>query len=302
MSNGTDPTATCGSVSVSPLVIGTLLPVYFGDEPEALDRALSSIVNQRFTRPVLSRLYVGVDGPVPEPLEQVLAHWQASIFRIERLPRNMGLASVLNRLIHVLAEEALVFRMDADDHSMPERYQKQIDYLEEHLDIDIVGTDILEVDTLHRKTKRIAFGGNGDVRKELCRRVPVAHPTVCFQRHVLDRIGGYPDRRGNEDVAMWFRCAQEGFRFGNVREPLLKFTVNADFWKRRGWSKAFGEFRCYTQGIVQLHGLTWRLLYPVARLIMRILPASLSRTLYALRASDDVPQINVKQPIGRDQP
>jgi hypothetical protein len=104
-----------------------------------------------------------------------------------------------------------------------------------------------------------------------------------MRRSVIQRAGVYPEAGCNEDVAFWFNCARAGLRFGNVAQPLLRFNIGPSFWGRRGWRKAFGEFATYVRGIWALEGLTWHYLYPLARLLLRLLPARVARYAYASR-------------------
>lgn len=119
-----------------------------------------------------------------------------------------------------------------------------------------------------------------DAVRKIHWRVPVAHPTVCFRRSVLQTLGGYPPTPMNEDVALWFECIAHGFKFGNLQEPLLDFTVSESFFKRRGSKKAFGEFLVYTRGIWKIFGLTWKYIIPMIRLVFRLLPTSLQKQGY----------------------
>lgn len=260
------------------------MAVYRGDNPSGLEIALDSVLHQTFTDDVESRLYLAIDGPVTDEINQVVATRENQIHRILRLEQNRGLAAALNSLIKLLTDEVFVFRMDSDDRSHPTRFQTQLDYFKEHPDIDILGTDMIEIDTQSGTHRRVSFcSGPDDAIAKLCQRVPVAHPTVCFRRRVLDRVGGYPLAGTNEDIALWFRCAQEGFRFDNVKQPLLDFTINSKFWSRRSYKKAFSEFRCYAQGIWAMEGFTWKYIYPLARFSMRIAPSWLARKAYNSR-------------------
>ena len=257
------------------------MAVYSGDDPLALAVALDSVVRQEFNDDIDSRLYIAVDGPVLGDIDRVLSESEKDIYRIHRLERNGGLAAALNLLIKELGDEEFIFRMDADDRAHARRYQVQLDYIRLHPDIDILGTDIVEVDTESGFRRRVSFcKGPDDASSWLCRRVPVAHPTVCFRRHVLDRVGGYPASGTNEDIALWFRCAQEGFKFDNVREPLLDFTVSPNFWRRRSFNKAVSELRCYMNGIWAMHGITWKYVFPLLRFALRLAPRWLSRLIY----------------------
>jgi glycosyltransferase involved in cell wall biosynthesis len=276
---------TTTSPAGTPIKTATIMSVYGRDDPRATERALQSVWQQRFSQAVENRIYLAIDGPIPEALDETIRRWEARIYRVCRLPHNVGLAAALNELISILEDESLVFRMDADDWSYPDRYQKQISYLQAHPNVDILGGDIVETIRNSETKRRVAFNGTPDnLKEELCKRVPVAHPTVCFRRRVLQRVGGYPVNRGNEDIAMWFRCAREGFIFDNLHEPLLEFTINPDFWRRRGVSKALLEFKCYAAGIWSLHGPTWRFVFPVLRLGLRLAPASLAKKAYGSAA------------------
>lgn len=264
------------------------MAVYHGDDPTALTVAINSVLHQQFTIDVEARLYLAVDGPVSGEVNQVIEEFGKRIYRVHRLEHNGGLAFALNVLINELSDEQFIFRMDADDLSYATRYQTQLDFLQHNPAIDILGTDIIEVDTESGTRNRVSFClGPEDALVRLCRRVPVAHPTVCFRRHVLDRVGGYPLTGTNEDISLWFRCAQEGFRFDNVRQPLLDFTVSPNFWRRRSVGKAFSELGCFTSGIWAMNGVTWKYVFPLMRFVLRISPRWFSRLIYgsALRRS-----------------
>lgn len=255
--------------------------LYGRDNPEHFERALQSVLNQALPNGYAMHLYLGVDGPLPDALEAVLARYASSIHRVSRSKTNIGLAQTLNRLIRERADEEYFFRMDSDDESLQGRFASQLGYLETHPDIDILGTAIWECCT-GEAPRLVRFAqGPDDARRRIDRRVPVAHPTVCIRKRVLDRLGAYPDRRGNEDISMWFKCLEAGFRFDNLPDAWLNFTVTEAFWKRRSVEKAFSECRSYFEGIWQLHGVTWRYIFPLARLLLRLSPEWISRRLYA---------------------
>lgn len=263
--------------------VGVLMALYRGDRADLFERALVSILVQELPAAHTLRVYLGIDGAIPAELEAVVQTYASRLHRISRSEVNVGLAATLNRLISLHEDEAFFFRMDADDVSLPLRFSAQLDYLRQHPDIDVLGTAIWEC-TCEGTRRLIRFAsGPEDARRRIDRRVPVAHPTVCMRKRVLDAVGHYPDRRGNEDIAMWFACMEQGFKFDNLSEAYLEFTVNSGFWKRRSVEKAFSECRSYVEGIWRLDGFTWRYVFPLARLAIRLSPAWLSKQLYASR-------------------
>jgi glycosyltransferase involved in cell wall biosynthesis len=273
--------------------IATLICVYAGDAPELFRAALQSIFDQRLSLEVESRIFLGIDGPISEALEEVVQQNADRLFVVERSAVNRGLAKTLNSLINRLTDEEFVFRMDADDQSLPDRYQAQLAYLAAHPEIDILGTAIIEVDCATGKERRVSFCTDPqDAIATIHRRVPVAHPTVCFRRRVLSTVGGYPIAGTNEDVALWFECLRAGFKFDNLAQAHLRFRVSETFWKRRSFKKARSELVCYVSGIYALNGLfTGKYAYPILRLMVRLAPTSVSKWMYgsALRLRNDQP-------------
>jgi len=252
-----------------------------GDRPERLVAAACSVFEQCGLNDCEIRLYLGVDGPVGPELEQALTGLEPRIYRLVRFPENRGLAPVLNDLIASLEEEQIVFRMDADDRCIPDRFATQLAYLDNHPDVDIVGSAIREC--FPGGTQNIICYplAHEEIVATLYWRNPMAHPTVCLRRKVLVATGGYPVENLSEDLALWFRCAAKGFRFGNIERPLLDFTVDASFWGRRSVGRAWREYLVWTRGIWLLHGVSWRLAVPLARLAFRLAPERFRRGAYA---------------------
>ena len=260
------------------------MAIYGRDDPELFERAITSVLDQATPLDVEVRVYLGVDGPLPEALERVVRQFEPRLFAVSRSLVNMGLARTLNRLISLRGDETFFFRMDADDVSLPGRFLAQLTYLAEYPGIDILGTAIIEEQTESGERRVVAFARDpADARKCIAKRVPVAHPTVCLRARVLDTVGEYPAHRGNEDIAMWFECMKAGFTFDNLPTPFLLFTVGKDFWNRRSFDKAFSEFACYDRGIHSLEGWTWHYVYPAARLAVRLSPTAISKWFYGSR-------------------
>ncbi len=261
--------------------IAVLISVYRNDNSELFYNALQSIINQKLPANFVTRIYLGVDGPIDSELESVIECSKGHIYYTLRSLSNIGLAAILNKLIQHLNNETLIFRMDSDDISMPDRFISQINFLNDHPDVDIVGTDIIEIDVVSNIQRIVSFAiDHDDAIRKIPLRVPVAHPTVCFRRHVFSLVPQYPHINGNEDIAMWFACINKGLRFGNVHTPLLKFTINQNFWSRRSFSKSVSEFHCYCFGIWKMHKLTWLYIFPFIRLLVRLSPQWVSKFLY----------------------
>lgn len=118
-----------------------LMSLYYKEVPEYLNECLESLAVQ--TCPA-TEIVIVKDGLLTEELEKILSLWQNKLpLTIVGYEENKGLAYALNYGLQFCSYE-LVARMDSDDICMPDRFEKQIKYFEEHKETVIVGANILE--------------------------------------------------------------------------------------------------------------------------------------------------------------
>jgi hypothetical protein len=262
--------------------VGVLISVYISDTLLFFKRAIESILNQSSLEGVCVRIYLGIDGPIDHDVEKYINDSRGLFYKIYKSDSNVGLACILNHLLSIRENESLFFRMDADDFSFPERFSEQIAFMDAHTNVDILGTAIIEVHETFERVVRYP-DSKADFKNQLCKGTVVAHPTVCFRASLFDRVGLYPDVRGNEDIAYWFKCISFGVSIDNLDKPLLRFTISSSFWKRRSYKKAFSEFLVYVNGCYSLHGFTYLYFFAFARLLLRLSPVFVSKFAYSFR-------------------
>ncbi|TPV56078.1 glycosyltransferase [Aestuariibacter sp. GS-14] len=260
--------------------------VYCKDNPQWLDCSIQSIRQQSYA----DFLYViVVDGAIPDTLMSVIsAHAQEDdrIVIVEG-KQNCGLATCMNFAIDwsLSLQPAYFFRMDADDISEPDRFIKQIDYLEKHAHISILGTGLTEINEKDKKVgSRVMPLTNRQITRLLPRRCAVNHPTVCIRYRVFNDGHRYDDSlRFVEDYLLWIELASHGYIFCNLKDKLLKFRRVGDFYKRRGFVKSFNEFRARFRALRKLKRMSlYNLFYAVSVLILRLMPASVVKLAYKL--------------------
>ena len=113
--------------------------VYKNDNPQFVERALDSITTLQ-TLPPNEVVFI-VDGPIPSLLESLIRHREKEskgLYKVIWLKKNGGLGNALRIGVRE-AKNDIVVRMDSDDVAAPDRFQKQIDYLVQHSECDIVG-------------------------------------------------------------------------------------------------------------------------------------------------------------------
>ncbi|WP_315352180.1 glycosyltransferase [Phocaeicola abscessus] len=224
--------------------IAVLLPVYKKDNPEWFRKSLDSILLQTYRN---FHVFIGVDGPIASELQSAIDDYAGNPFiDIVAFERNRGLACVLNDLLDLCFSNNYnyIARMDADDMAVPERLKKQLSFLTEHPDIDVVGGAIKEIDESGQSlNKTIVYpAGPEECRRFFSKRNPHAHPAVMFRKSFFDKVGRKyrPEYRQNQDTMLWYDGMKHGTRHANLPEVVLLFRMSHSLFKKRrnGWTFA----------------------------------------------------------------
>jgi glycosyltransferase involved in cell wall biosynthesis len=197
-----------------------LISIYYKESAENLNKCLESLVFQ--TLPA-TEIVIVKDGTLTLELEDVLASWNCKLpLKIYGYEQNKGLAYALNYGFQFCTYE-LVARMDTDDICYKDRFEKQILFLNNHDDVDIVGTYVTKIDNRGEFISLLKLPSNNKDIKRLIWACPLIHPTVMYRKEKILNIGGYNPNAGirQDDYELWFRCASKGLGFANIPEPLL---------------------------------------------------------------------------------
>lgn len=214
-----------------------LMSVYKGDDAEYLHRALTSIFDDQTIKP--DEIVVVFDGPLTEELYEVLNKFRYGkedivFYYPQEINRGLGESLKLG------AERCTgdyIFRMDSDDISHPQRFEKQISYIEANPQIDVLGTDIAEFYTTPEKEKmrvRSCPAGHADIVRMGKRRNPMNHVTVCIKKTALQRCGGYESLLLLEDYYLWLKMIVAGCVLSNINEALVYVRIGNGFHSKRG--------------------------------------------------------------------
>jgi len=161
--------------------------VYNGEQ--FLAQAIDSILNQTFTD---FELIVINDGST-DGTDEVLTSYHDSRLRIYTQD-NQGIPRSRNRALS-LSRGDYIAVMDADDISLPDRLERQVDFLNTHLEIGVLGTACRFVDKLNRRVwNHRPPLSDEEIRRHLIRGSPFIHTSVTMRKSVLEAVGGY-----NED-------------------------------------------------------------------------------------------------------
>lgn len=144
---------------------------------------------------------------------------------------NYGLTKSLNiALKHCTGE--YIARMDADDVSYPERFMEQWRYLEEHIEVCIVGTQVKRFgDSYKMQSISHCDYTKNEERfkiKMLFDNFGPMHPTVMIRHDFLKRnnIVYREEIKKTQDYALWIDCLNAGGVIKNLKKPLLKYRIH----------------------------------------------------------------------------
>lgn len=269
--------------------IAVLMSLYAGDTYEYVRNAVDSILGQTIKNIVL---LIGVDGPVKKDLRCFLESFSENEkVDVRWFGENRGLASVLNDLVCLCKEREFEYyaRMDADDIALPDRLEKQLAFMEEHPEVDVVGGAIEEIDEAGKACgKTVHYPLTNEACHKFFRyRDPVAHPTVLFRARYFEKVkNGYRNEyRRNQDTMLWFDGIKNGCVFANLPDKVLKYRVKDSFYDERlgDWKKAKKKLKDRMMINRELHYGLSADLFAFALFGMTILPTWAKKWLYRRR-------------------
>lgn len=135
---------------------------------------------------------------------------------------NIGLTKSLNIGIH-LSKGEYIARMDADDFALPDRFTKQVSFLDQNKDVDVCGTCI---ELFGAQTGNVYYPENHD-DMYLFLSSPFAHPTVMMRKECISKTMYDESYPVSQDYALWVTLYSKGAKFYNIQEILLRYRVSA---------------------------------------------------------------------------
>jgi glycosyltransferase involved in cell wall biosynthesis len=269
--------------------VSVVLPTYRGDEPSELAEAIKSITTQTITP---DEIFIVKDGELTDDLESVIneARGESSItVRTYQVEQNQGLGNALRVGVENCSCD-LVARMDADDLSVQSRFERQLSFLVENPDVDIVGGYIQEFSTNPDSpiSRREVPTTHTEIEQMARFRSPMNHGTVIFRKESVLAAGNYRPVDRMEDYDLWIRMLLQGATFANIPEVLVKVRAGEEMYGRRGgWEYAREEIRTqrefHERGFISTPIFIFNLL---TRVPLRLIPAWARGLVYKLIARE----------------
>lgn len=221
--------------------LSVLISVYHKERPEHLRQSLESIFQQETPA---DEVVLVEDGPLTDSLRLVIRQMQEHYPQLKTvtLEQNQGLGRALREGLRHCSHD-IVARMDSDDIAKPDRFTKELAWLEAHPETAVVGSWVDEFldDPSHPISVRKVPERHEELRAYSHYRNPMNHPTVMFRKTAVEDAGSYQHCELFEDYDLWARMMTKGYCFHNLQESLLWFRLTSQPFSQRGGISYIGK-------------------------------------------------------------
>lgn len=223
-----------------------LMSIYHKENPEFFIQCMDSILNQTL-KP--NEIVIVKDGPLTEELDKLIDQYveqDKDLYRIVPLENNVGLGLALAEGVLHCSNE-LIARMDTDDISRQDRFEKLVAEFEADDELDICGSHILEFedDIDNIVAKRVVPLEDQEIKKYQKRRDAFNHVSVMFKKSAVLRAGNYQSCMLMEDTYLWVNMFVAGAKAKNIDDFLVYVRIGKDMFARRG---GLAYYKKYKQG------------------------------------------------------
>jgi Glycosyl transferase family 2 len=210
-----------GSESMKTPMVSVVMSVFNGER--FLPEAIESILGQTFR----DFEFIIIDDGSMDGSAAILDSYREGDTRIRVYhEKHAGLVKSLNRGCG-LALGKYLGRMDADDVASPDRLALQVDFMESHAKVGVVGGTVEWIDTTGKSLGIYPYPADDrEIKAGLLYDCVLWHPTVLLRKEVFARAGGYRDGVfGAEDYDLWLRIADH-FQLANIQAVVLKYRIH----------------------------------------------------------------------------
>ncbi|MDP2460609.1 glycosyltransferase [Kaistella sp. SH19-2b] len=211
-------------------ILSVIMSVYNGEK--YLHEAMDSILNQTFK----DFEFIIIEDASTDRTLEIIEKYRTQDSRIVLITKkeNKGPKGFIENLNLGLnaAKGQFIARMDADDISDLNRFEKQVDFLQKSENIFMVGSDLQLIDQDGLNTNLLpAYHTDEDIQKNMFKNISMYHPVILFRNN--KKISYREKMLYCEDYDLYFRLMIEGYKFANIQEPLLKYRILEDSISRK---------------------------------------------------------------------
>lgn len=224
----------------SPLV--SIVMATYNEPQEFITASIESVLVQTYTNWEL----LIADDSTNEGTIQIIDSFAQKDKRIKiiREKTRMGFVKALNIGLKY-SKGIYIARMDGDDIALPDRLEKEIDYLQKNQDVDVIGG---AMNIINEKGEIVSerFYPLGGYKLHLWTifRNPLAHPTVMFRSTIVQEGFFYnEEQKKAEDIEFWLRLKKNKFNIQNLPDKVLNYRVVGNLGLKRNRENWLYNFR-----------------------------------------------------------
>lgn len=258
--------------------ISLLIAVHFETKAANLIKTINSISTQTH-KP--NEIILIKDGPIKISLNKIILNSlkKNSITKVLTLAKNKGLAIALNYGLKN-AKHELIARLDPEDEIINNRFMLQYNYMLKNSKIVVCGGFALEMFNDKKKIIKKPTA-HEDISKQIKFRNPFIHSSIIFRKKFILKIGGYPKIKKCQDLFLWIKCLEAGYKMANINLPLIKTYLNQGSLIRRNaeyfkYEKIIYEYQ-YKKNLITLKIYFFQI---ISRYILRNIPFFLKNLIY----------------------
>lgn len=247
---------------------------------ETLPEAIESILLQTFSD---WKLIMCDDGSVDNTYavaRSYVEQYPEKMMLIQN-EMNLGLNHTLNRCLEY-ANTEYIARMDGDDISLPERLEKEVQFLDRHCEYDIVSCPMIYFDDYG---EFMMGKGNGEPDISFfCKGTPFCHAPCMVRREAYKAVNGYivaSNRLRVEDWDLWIRMYVKGYRGYNIDDLLYKMRDDRNAYGRRKFIYRINEMKVSASAVKKLGLNPVYYIFSIRPIVVGLLPNGLYRYLHA---------------------
>tara|TARA_B100000315_G_C14508419_1_gene555787 strand:- start:210 stop:1205 length:996 start_codon:yes stop_codon:yes gene_type:complete len=199
------------------------MPVYNGSQ--YLSETIHSIINQTYSEFEI----IIIDDASNDNSIDIISKFKNERIILRQNDSNLGQAESENIGLR-MAKGTYIARMDQDDLMMPDRLEKQVQFLDSHPDIAAVGSQYYCIDSSGNLIKKLRWpvGIEANLFYIISGNVPIGDPGVLYRKDVILNLGGYSTKYiPSEDYDLWLRMYLNGYRCDNIADFLTKYRIHS---------------------------------------------------------------------------
>lgn len=244
-----------------------------------LGEAIDSLLNQTYTNWNLIMCDDGSSDDTYSVAENYKELYPDKIILIKN-EENRGLNYTLNHCLKY-ADGGYIARMDGDDISLPERFEKEVEFLDNYPEYAIVSTPMIYFD--ENGEFRIGKGNGEPKLSSFAKGTPFCHASCMVRREAYETVGGYilsNKRLRVEDWDLWVRMYEKGYKGYMLEQPFYKMRDDRNAYSRRKFKHRINEARVSIMAVKKLKLSKVYLIWMLRPILVGLLPKFLYKWLH----------------------